>query len=47
MRFAFEIGINALEAFLILFFLARYFGYRVGKSVYLVGSIVIWCLSWA
>lgn len=47
MRFAFEIGINALEAFLILFFLARYFGYRVGKSVCIVGSMVMWCLSWA
>jgi len=45
MNVAFEMGINALEATLILNFLAKYFGYRTEAASKYWGTILIWCLS--
>lgn len=47
MRFAFETAINALEAFLILDFLARYFGFRVEGAKRWWGCAMFWSLSTA
>lgn len=45
MRFAFETAINALEAFLILDFLARYFGFRVEGAKRWWGCALFWLIS--
>ena len=45
MRFAFESAINALEAFLILDFLARYFGFRVEGTKRWGGCALFWVIS--
>lgn len=45
MKFAFEMGVNALESFLILDFLARYFGYRRQGSQLLLGFLLFLCIS--
>ena len=47
MNFPFEMTINALEAALILDFLARYFGYRVKTRMKYWGTGLIWCISFA
>lgn len=43
--FSFEIGIDFLEAYLILDFLSKYFGYRVSKAKSYWGFISFWILS--
>lgn len=45
MKFAFELSINALESFLILEFLAQYFGYRVSAPKKYYGSVLLWAIS--
>ena len=45
MRIAFELSINLLESFLILEFLAEYFGFRVLEPKKYYGFILLWLCS--
>lgn len=45
MNFTFEMAVNALEATLILNFLVMYFGYRTTGRLKILGTMLIWCIS--
>lgn len=45
MNFIFEIAVNALEAFLILEFLVRYFGFKVQVPLRYIGFCIAWLIS--
>lgn len=45
MNFFFETAINAFEAFLILEFLAQYFGFRNQTSIRYIGFFIFWIIS--
>ena len=45
MNFFFETAVNALEAFLILEFLAQYFGFRNQTSIRYIGFFIFWIIS--
>lgn len=45
MNFIFEIAVNALEAFLILEFLVRYFGFNVKAPLRYIGFCTTWLIS--
>lgn len=45
MNFIFEIAVNALEAFLILEFLVRYFGFNVKAPLRHIGFCTTWLIS--
>lgn len=45
MNFIFETAVNALEAFLILEFLAQYFGFRIQAPIRHIGFCIFWIVS--
>lgn len=45
MNFTFEIAVNAIEAFLILDFLTKYFGFRFQAPIRYLGFVAFWVIS--